>query len=309
MAIKIEQVERAGARVVVAFAGVSGSGKTYTALQFACGLAGGDPAKVGMLDTENRRGRLYADVLPGPFAYGELEPPFSPDRYIAAIDEFAKTGIEVLVVDSVTHEYEGTGGILEIQSKYPRGPKGWAIVKEKHKRFVNRLLQAPFHVVVCVRAREKTDFSDPSAPRSRGVEPIQEKNFLFEMTASLLLSDEGTRQQPIKVPAALREHLGRGEGYITQDDGAAVAKWIASGAPVDQAVETWVARLKMSTSHGEDALRQAWEETPADIREKLGGRCPDEIKAAAQAYDAAELEAQSGGEASATTRQILGDEG
>lgn len=305
MSISIKPVKRAGARIVVAFAGVSGSGKTYTALQFACGLAGGDPSKVGMLDTENRRGMLYADVLSSPFLYAPIEPPFSPARMIDAIDEFAKAGIEVLVVDSVSHEYEGTGGILEMQAKMPRGPKGWQIVKDKHKRFVNRLLQAPFHVVVCVRAREKTDFTDAANPKSKGIEPIQEKNFMFEMTASLLLDAEGTTQRPIKLPAALRPHLGRRKGYITQDDGKAVAAWVSSGTPVDDELEACLARLRLATEGGETALREAWAEVPKAIRDKLGGACPDDIKQAAAAYDELEAEAEAGGETSDITKKVL----
>ena len=100
--IQIRKAERKGARLVVGIAGVSGSGKTFTALQLAYGLAGGDGNKVGFLDTENQRGSLYASeatykqvaaslgmkTLPGAFNIGDLYAPFTPQRYKQAIEEF-----------------------------------------------------------------------------------------------------------------------------------------------------------------------------------------------------------------------------
>ena len=108
--IQIRKAKREGARLVLGLAGISGTGKTYTALQLAWGLANYDASKVGFLDTENRRGSLYSDALRDgsgvvhEFWIGDLEPPFSPQRYIDAILEFQKHGVEVLVIDSVTHE-------------------------------------------------------------------------------------------------------------------------------------------------------------------------------------------------------------
>ena len=72
---------RTSAKLVIGLAGTSGSGKTYSALQLAYGLAGKDATKVGLLDTENRRGSLYSHVLGNPpFLIGDLAAPFSPQR-------------------------------------------------------------------------------------------------------------------------------------------------------------------------------------------------------------------------------------
>src|SRR5438874_5864640 len=101
--INIRKAERAGARLVIALAGMSGSGKTRTALEIAFGMTGGDAGKIGFLDTENRRGSLYADVLKDAggvvqqFLIGDLEPPFTPDRYSQAIKAFQDAGVEVLI--------------------------------------------------------------------------------------------------------------------------------------------------------------------------------------------------------------------
>ena len=82
--IQIRPVQRTAAKLVIGLAGRSSSGKTYSALQLAYGLADGDVSKIGFLDTENGRGALYDSVLGEKFMYAELEPPFSPARYRAA---------------------------------------------------------------------------------------------------------------------------------------------------------------------------------------------------------------------------------
>ena len=111
--INITPVKSGQSKVLIGIAGVSGSGKTYTALQIARGMVK-KPSEIGFLDTENKRGSLYADILDGPFMIGDLYPPFSPSRYIQAIKEFQDHGVKVLVIDSVSHEFEGTGGCDDI---------------------------------------------------------------------------------------------------------------------------------------------------------------------------------------------------
>lgn len=244
--INIKPAQRAGARLVICVAGPSGSGKTMTALLLAYGLAGGDGSKIGLLDTENKRGSLYADAHtyrivqqqlglkapPDPFLVGDLEPPFSPRRYIDAIMEFQRAGVKVLVIDSVSHEWEGTGGAQEIAN--PPGanlriPK-WNVAKSEHKAFVNALLQCDMDIIVCTRAREKVRIekvNGDTVVTPLGMLPICEKNFMFEMTASLMLWDAGKSQDVMKCPDELRAILGRGDGYITAADGVAapLGRW------------------------------------------------------------------------------------
>lgn len=308
--IKIRKAERAGARLVIGFAGISGSGKTRTAIEFAYGLAGYDASKVGFIDTENKRGSLYADVLKKhpthptdvPFWIGDLEPPFTPERYSEAILEFQKAGVEVLVIDSVTHEYEGTGGILEIREPAP-GQRGKRdnIAKERHKKFMNVLLQSNMHIIPCIRAREKVIIEKKGGETvyiPQGIQPVQEKNFMFEMTASLLMFDAGKLQELIKVPDELAAMLGRGKGYITSADGAAVRDWVNGGGKLDPEVELARATLRTSTEAGVEAYRAAFEATPKRIKAALvKDGTHDTLKAAAEAYDAKRVDSQAGGSA------------
>ena len=201
--VQIRKAEREGSKLFFVFSAWTGKGKTFTAVQFGYGLAGYDASKLGLLDAENKRGSLLADILERStrptkdrFLIGDLYAPFSPARYAGAIDDFQAAGVEVLIIDSATHEWEGIGGCQDIAEEgSPKIPR-WDLAKREHKKFMNKLLQSDMHVICCVRAREKT------VPQKKGgktefvdlgLQPIQEKNFMFEATASLMMFDEGRR--------------------------------------------------------------------------------------------------------------------
>lgn len=300
--ISIRKAEREGARLVIGLAGISGSGKTLSALLLAYGMTGGDGSKVGFLDTENRRGRLYAsddtydkiqqslglEEAPEPFWHGEFEPPFSPQRYIDAIREFEKSGVEVLVIDSVSHEWEGTGGCEEIATLAdPNKPK-WNRAKAEHKRFMNALLQSNMHVICCIRAREKVKVEKVNGKTEVipiGIQPVTEKNVMFEMTASLMMWDSGSAQQVMKCPEELRSILGREEGYITAQDGKALRDWVDGARQLDPRVEAYRNKLRSVTEQGAAYTKECWDKTPAKIRKALGDDFKQSLFESAKAYD------------------------
>lgn len=292
--IEIRDAEREGARLVLALAGVSGGGKTFTAIELAYGLANYDPRKIGLLDTENRRGSLYADALEKHpthptnvrFKIGDLYAPFSPQRYTQALLAFQKAGVEVLVVDSGSHEWEGIGGCEDIAfAGNPRMPK-WNDAKREHKAFVNALLASDMHIIICLRAREKVRVESGKVT-PLGIMPICEKNFMFEMTASIMMYDEGRGQTVMKCPKELRPFLAREKGYLTAADGKAVRDWVDGAKELDPRVEHARNTLRTVTEQGMDALVDAWKALPGDLRAKISpdGTCPDEFKLAARDFD------------------------
>jgi hypothetical protein len=275
--IEIKPAGREMSKMVVAFCGTSGGGKTRTALEFAYGLSDFTPGKIGLLDCENRRGALYCDVFKGRsdlkgdhrFLMAELVPPFSPDRYIAAMQQFAESGIEVLIIDSTSHEYEGEGGVEEIANDaLLKGKKmaNWIGAKRAHKRFVNTLLFLPVHVICCVRAREKTDFKDPNKPVSLGIQPIAEKNFLFEATFSFLLKEQGKKREIIKLSSEFEEIVGA-DGFVTQGHGKALRDWLGGFDPLEQSKSS----LRLAASRGTDSLKTAWAALPKATQKELVG--------------------------------------
>lgn len=307
--LNIRQAEREGARLVIGISGISGSGKTYTALQLAWGLANYDSSKVGFLDTENRRGSLYADALKDKdgkvhkFLIADLDAPFSPARYKQAILEFQAAGVEVLVIDSVTHEWEGQGGCHEIAKPPGSNLKvaRWNDAKAEHKSFIGALLQCDMHIITTIRARQKVELKKGADGKTEyvplGVLPIQEENFMFEMTASMMMWNEGKEQEVLKCPAELRGILGRQVGYITAADGKALRDWVDGAKQLNPEVERARNYLRTTCEQGLAALQEAWKALPGDIRKSINPKgCPDDLKASAQAFDEQRASGAPGGQ-------------
>lgn len=258
--LDIKPAKRGGSKAIIAVAGPSGSGKTVTALKIARGMAK-HPSKIGFLDTENKRGSLYADILDGPFMIADLYPPFSPSRFSVAIKEFQEAGVEVLIIDSASHEWENEGGCEDIANlPLTQGKKmaNWVGAKREHRSFMNTLLQCNMNIIVCLRAREKTDFKDPNRPVSLGIQPICEKNFMFEMTASLLMENEGKKQTFIKLPFFLKEAFGDGNGYLGESTGKAIIKWLETGEKEDPEIKRLKSEMTMAAESGLDEVVKIW---------------------------------------------------
>lgn len=301
---KIEEAHREGARLVLGLGGISGGGKTFTALQLAWGLANYNSKKVGFICTENRRGRLYADSLKDAhgnihrFLIGDLVPPFSPARYIEAINAFVAAGVEVLVIDSVSHEWNGIGGCEDIanapdsQGKQPKNPR-WNTAKLEHKKFMNAMLQSPLHVIVCMRAQPKVKLENQNGKTvyvDQGILPIQEKSFTFELTASMMLWNGGKQRDVLKCPDELSAIFGRAgemtEGYLTPEAGKMLRQWVDGGGQVDPEVQHAWDNLLMTCEQGMTALQAAWKALPAKIRNAIDATgCPATLKQSAQAFD------------------------
>jgi len=287
--INIRQAKRGGAKAIIGIAGPSGSGKTYTALLMARGMVS-KASEIGFLDTENKRGSLYNDILDGEFLIGDLYPPFSPQRYSEAIKEFQNAGVKVLVIDSVSHEWEGEGGCEDIANNTTGKIANWKLAKKDHKGFMNTLLQCNMHIICCIRAREKTDFKDPKNPVSLGLQPICEKNFMFEMTASLMMENEGKSQKFLKIPSFLKEAFGSGTGYIGNDTGKKIIQWLEVGEKEDPEVTLIKSQCLMATEKGIAGLMELWESLTPEQQLKMKPHF-GVYKASAKAYDEAAAKA------------------
>lgn len=245
--VTFAQAKREGAHVLISMEATSGRGKTYSALLLGRGLVGPD-GKLGLLDTETGRGKIYADAVPGGYVYGELTPPYTPERYIGAIQAAQDAGIDCLIIDSASHEWSGIGGIGEIaeggtssSGRSLTGLQKWAKPKARHKRFVQRLLTTRMHIIVCLRSKEKlvqrkgADGKDEIV--SMGWVPEQEKSLGYEMTVRLFFPEGKKPGVPelIKCPADLLGAFRDGE-QVSVSAGERIAEWVKGGAPVDPAM-------------------------------------------------------------------------
>ena len=232
--------------------GGSGSGKTYTAMRLASGIAGDKPFAV--IDAEARRALHYADQFR--FDHAELQPPFTPEAYTEAIHAADKAGYPVIVVDSMSHVWAGDGGVLDMQeAEFERlGSKeavkmlSWAKPKMAHKKFVQSLLQVRAHLILCFRAEQKIEMvrengkmvvhQKQTLTGLDGWQAICDKTLPFELTTSFLLTaDRPGIPQPIKLQEQHRA-LFPLDQPINEASGRGVASWAAgAGAPVVVNVE------------------------------------------------------------------------
>jgi hypothetical protein len=235
--------------LLIGLAGASGSGKTFTAMRLAKGIAGDKPFCV--IDTEAGRAKHYADQFR--FDHGDLKPPFSPDHYAEAIAAADAAGYPVIVVDSVSHSWAGEGGVLDMQESELNRMAGddwkkreavkmssWIKPKMQHKQFVQRLLQIRAHLILCFRAEEKIEMVRGEDGKMKiipkvtptglsGWVPICEKNLPYELTASFLLTaDAPGVPKPIKLQEQHRV-LFPLDKPITEDSGRRIAEWAAGG--------------------------------------------------------------------------------
>ena len=189
MSFKFRPAERTAAKPLICFYGQSGGGKTLSALLLARGFVG-ENGKIAMLDTESGRGEIYSDVVPGGYSVAEIIAPFTPQNYVGALKAAEKEG-DVVIIDSVSHEWEGTGGVLDMAgaeaAKRGGGLHNWIEPKKAHQQFVLALLQSPATVIICCRAKHKTKQTKSKSGKTEVIKddftsPIQADEFIFEMT-------------------------------------------------------------------------------------------------------------------------------
>lgn len=245
MSFEIRPFVRENEHVLIALAGPSGGGKTKSAIRLARGLAEG--GKIGLIDTEMGRARHYADGDTA-IVYGRLSPPFTPDAYMEAVAQVSKAGAAVIIVDSMSHEWQGEGGVLEWQEAELDRMAGkdwdkrervkfaaWIKPKTSHKKMMGRFLQCPAHLIFCLRSEEKVKpGKDPQTGKSIVIQlgwvPLCEKNFMYEMTASFILSDTKDHiPTPIKLQDQHRPMFPL-DRPISEDCGISLAKWARGGA-------------------------------------------------------------------------------
>ena len=150
----IQKAKREQVKLKLGVFGPSGSGKTTAALQLAYGICG-NWNKICVIDTENGSASLYSDM--GEFDTLQLDPPYSPERYIEAIKTVYDTGsYDVVIIDSLSHERSGKGGILEIKDTMTGNDfaKRGELTK-RHNKFRDAILQTPIHCIVTGRTKEE----------------------------------------------------------------------------------------------------------------------------------------------------------
>jgi hypothetical protein len=305
MTFQFAPAKREQVSLLIALAGASGSGKTYSALRLARGMS--PDGKIMFIDTEARRGLHYAEQFK--FLHADMRPPFTPARFVEGIQAAEAAGAEVVIIDSFSHEYDGVGGIMDwadrLASEGVKSPGNWKEPKGAHKKLMNALLQCRASIIFCLRADEKIEIlreNNKTVVRPLGWMPICEKRFMFEMTASFTLTPDRPGIPHFDLPHKLQQQhraMFSDREPIGEESGRLLATW-ASGETAPDAPNTspaasgaeeltaadWDIRLGEAAENGTHALKECWARVPKEHKPVLEAAKDRRHKATAAEADA-----------------------
>ncbi len=293
---KIEKAVRQSVPLLISLSGTSGSGKTFSGLLLAAGIAG-DDGQVGMIDAENGRGSLYADdpdimkAIPKGYLRMDLTAQYTPKRYIQALTAMEAAGTTVCLIDSTTHEWEGEGGCCDIaENNKLKGMPNWAMAKREHKRFMAYALSSKMHIIFCLRAREKVKIQKDSGGREQviqiGIQPVCEKNFVFEQLLSLSFDESTHHYSGIKIPKMLAGTFPGGS-LITRDHGVSLREWNSGGRALDPNASLQF-RARSAAELGMDEYSAFYKGLSVKDKKTLADTLHADNKAIAEEFDKAE---------------------
>ncbi|MCR8667085.1 ATP-binding protein [Aestuariibaculum sp. M13] len=181
--MNLKTAQREDVKLRIGISGASGTGKTYSALLLAYGITE-DWTKIAVIDTENGSANLYSSL--GNYNVLALNEPYSPERYIEAIKTCEKADMEVVIIDSVSQEWQGTGGCLQIHESLGGRFQDWALVTPRHQAFVDAILNATCHMITTVRSKIDYAMDVGSNGKTKvvkhGLKPITREGLDYELT-------------------------------------------------------------------------------------------------------------------------------
>ena len=242
---EIRKAQRQKVKVKVALDGPSGSGKTLSALFIAYGLTG-DWGKIVIADTENESALYYAGrtfrtkagevAIPAVLNHIDFKPPYHPTAWCQLIEEVAESGAEVLILDSISHEWDGEGGALDMAGG---NFNNWAKVTPLHRAFIDAMRSAPIHIVATMRSKQEFSMTEKEGPGGRkktevvklGMKANQRENTDYEFGVAFNIEHETHLAKTNKDRTGLFD--GRSV-VITPAIGQELAVWASEGieAPV-----------------------------------------------------------------------------
>ena len=230
--MKFQKAQKKKSKLRLALTGPAGSGKTWGALQIAKGLGG----SIAVIDTEHGSASLYEHIVA--FDVLELQAPYSPERFIEAINAAESAGYETLIIDSSTHEWSGQGGCLEInediaKSKF-RGNtwSAWNETSARHRKFVDRILQSNMHVITTIRSKTETAQQESITGKKQvvklGMKAEQRDGLEYEFGLVLDIIHDGHYATASKDRTGL--FVDKDPKPITEETGKILLNWLNSGA-------------------------------------------------------------------------------
>ena len=266
--MSFKRAVKRNARLRLALAGIAGSGKTYTALTLATALANGQP--IALIDTEHGSASKYADA----FLFDTLElSNFDPRNYINAIHEAEQAGYAVLIIDSLSHAWNGTGGALELVESIARKVaaqrrkdainsfNAWGDVTPLQNTLIDTILASPIHIIATMRSKTEyiveKDADGKSVPRKVGMAPIQRADVEYEFDIYADMDAANTLIiQKSRCPALTGAIIPKPDASLVE----VIASWLA-GSPEAPAETVPVSAVTVPSEAQEKTAGQFDQET------------------------------------------------
>ena len=233
--MELRQAERQQAKIKLGIQGPSGSGKTYSALLVARGLAS-DWSKVAIIDTENHSADLYAHL--GNFNVLSLSELFSPERYVEAIETCENEGMEVIIIDSITPEWDGEGGILEVHGNLTGNSfTNWRKVTPRHNKFVQKIIQSNCHILSTIRSKQDYVLSEKNGkyvPEKVGLKGITREGMDYEFT---IVFDLDIKHNATASKDRTEIFMDKPPIILSDKIGIQIKSWCAEGKTLDEVIE------------------------------------------------------------------------
>lgn len=234
--MNLKQSKRQNVKLRLGISGASGFGKTFSSLLLAYGITK-DWSKIAVIDTESSSASLYSDL--GNFNVLDLKAPYSPERYIEAIEVCEKSeNIEVIIIDSISQEWNGKGGCLDIHAKLGSKFQDWSKVGARHQAFIDKILQSSCHVITTTR--RKVDYSLNVGSNGRmqvvkhGTKEITRSGYEYELIVNFELINN---QHKCKVSKDRTNLFSSSQEFvITSKTGERLLKWCYAKPVVAQDV-------------------------------------------------------------------------
>ena len=222
--MQLQKSQRSQVKIKMALQGPSGSGKTMSAILIAQGLTNNNLTKVALIDSENGSGSLYAHL--GGYNVLNLETPHSPERYIEAIEVCEKAGMEVIVIDSISHCWDF---LIDYHASLQGNSfTNWNKITPRQKAFVDKILQSNAHIICTMRVKQDYVLSEKNGkmvPEKVGLKAIQRDEISYEFT---IVFDIDNKHYAVSSKDRTLLFEGKPQFVITAHTGKKILDWCSS---------------------------------------------------------------------------------
>lgn len=228
---------REKAKLKLAISGLEGSGKTMGSLLVARGVVG-PQGKIAVIDTEQGKSTYYSDnKITKHISYDvdEIKAPFTSQKYLACIKDAVNAGYDFLIIDSISHEWDGPGGIKDqkdaIDARGGNSFTNWGKVKPLHDAFIHGILTADIHIICTMRCKSDMilEMNDrgKQAPKKVGLKAIQREGVEYEFDLMFDMAHN-------KTFSVSKDRTGLFDGrfeMLSEDIGRELGEWLSTAAP------------------------------------------------------------------------------